>query len=76
MIITLTVGTLDYMIKFGEVLFGVLTLSVTFSTFVVGVHLVSWSLCMNLVWILTGSRLECWGLVILTPKCMTQLENN
>jgi len=44
--ITLTVVTLDYATKCGEVPFGVLPFRVTF---VVGVHHVCWSLCMNLV---------------------------
>jgi len=38
--ITLTVVTLDYRAKCGEVPFGDLALSITFSTFVIGVHLV------------------------------------
>ena len=58
MLITLTVVTLDYRTKCEEVPIGVLALSATFSTFVVSVHLVCWFLCMNLVWILIGSRLE------------------
>jgi len=73
--ITLTVVTLNYRAKCGEVPFDGLSLNVTFSTFVASVHLVCWSMCINLVWIVTGSRLEYWGLVILTPKCMTQLDN-
>jgi len=36
----LTVVILDYRIKCGEVHFGVLACNVTFSTFIVGVHLV------------------------------------
>jgi len=46
--ITLTVVTLNYRTKHEKVTFGVLALSVTFSTFIIGVLLLCWSLCMNL----------------------------
>ena len=45
--IALIVLTLDYRNKCGEVPFDVLPLNVTFNTFVIGIHLVCWSLCNN-----------------------------
>ena len=63
------------LITLEEVPCSILAFSITFNTFVFDFYLVCWCLCMNLVWVLIGSRLEYSGLVILTPKCVSQLEN-